>query len=157
MGMDWRQELGPVVKRLPRYGRLGMRIYREPSLGPIPRGLLLAAVAYSVSPLDLIPGVLIGVGQLDDLLFMLLAIERSLRLIPVERVPALFRSVGLHPDNLRRDIQVVRKLAVFLGYQGGRLAWGALKGGGRLVWQTGRGTWRLGRNTWRWARKIRQR
>jgi uncharacterized membrane protein YkvA (DUF1232 family) len=44
--------------------------------------LLLAIVAYAVSPIDLIPDFVPGIGLLDDILLLPVAIALTLRMIP---------------------------------------------------------------------------
>jgi uncharacterized membrane protein YkvA (DUF1232 family) len=40
--------------------------------------MLVAGVAYLLSPIDLVPGIIPGLGQLDDLAFVLLALKSAL-------------------------------------------------------------------------------
>jgi len=48
--------------------RLGWRLLRDPRVAPRARWMVPAGVVlYLVSPLDLVPDVLLGIGQLDDL------------------------------------------------------------------------------------------
>lgn len=48
--------------------RLGWRILRDPRVPAFPKWLMpAAAVIYALSPVDLIPDFLLGLGQLDDL------------------------------------------------------------------------------------------
>jgi uncharacterized membrane protein YkvA (DUF1232 family) len=62
--------------------RLALRLMREPSVPVLTRALPLLAVIYLISPLDFIPDVLPGLGQLDDLGVIVLALELFLKLCP---------------------------------------------------------------------------
>lgn len=48
----------------------------------------IVALIYLISPIDLIPDVLIGLGQADDLAIILFALGLFLRVAPPERVAA---------------------------------------------------------------------
>jgi len=71
-----------VVKRLPRYLRLAMALIRDDRV-PAPAKVALAVGgAYTVSPIDAIPGFIPVAGQLDDLIVLLVAIREALVLSP---------------------------------------------------------------------------
>ena len=59
------------------------------------RALVLAALAYLINPLDVIPDALVGIGLTDDLAVMALALERASRYV----TPAIRRRAKeLAPD-----------------------------------------------------------
>ncbi len=67
--------------------RLAWRLYRDPRVPGLVKGIVPALVAlYIVSPIDLIPDVMLGIGQLDDLgllsVSLLIAIATLKRLAP---------------------------------------------------------------------------
>jgi len=45
------------------------------------RALVVAALAYLINPLDLVPDALVGIGLTDDLAVMALALERASRYV----------------------------------------------------------------------------
>jgi len=65
------------------------------------RALVVAALAYLINPIDLIPDALVGIGLTDDLALMALALERASRYV----TPAIRRRAEqLAPDWLgKRD------------------------------------------------------
>lgn len=65
------------------------------------RALVVAALAYLINPIDLIPDALVGIGLTDDLAVMALAMERASRYV----TPAIRRRAKqLAPDWLgKRD------------------------------------------------------
>ncbi len=65
-----RESLQHSIDDLPVYRRawLAWNLYRDPRVSPgLKRAITAGAFAYVVSPIDVIPDLLLGVGQLDDL------------------------------------------------------------------------------------------
>lgn len=75
------KEVRATLAREIRVYRLIMRHDRTPRLT---RWLLGAALAYAVSPLDLIPDWVPLAGHLDDILIVPLLVWLSLRFVPAE-------------------------------------------------------------------------
>jgi len=68
------------------HARLAVRLVREPRVPALFKGLPIAALLYVISPLDFIPDVIPVLGQLDDISFMLIALEGFLKLCPESAV-----------------------------------------------------------------------
>lgn len=62
---------------------------RDPAVPWLAKALALAALAYALSPIDLIPDVIPVLGQVDDLILVPVLIWAALRLIPVDLRVAL--------------------------------------------------------------------
>lgn len=62
--------------------RLVARLWREPRVPVIYKVIPVLALLYLISPIDAIPDFIPGLGQLDDLGVVLLAMELFLRLCP---------------------------------------------------------------------------
>jgi len=109
--------LGPymaMVTRLPAYARLGADLARDPDVPAVAKASLIAAGAYAISPIDLVPGFIPVAGQLDDLAALLLAIRLAIRLSPKEvAVPHLERS-GLTAQQLDQDLGAVRDATIWI-------------------------------------------
>lgn len=71
------------LRSLVAQGRLALRLLREPRV-PMPlKSVPLLAFLYVVSPIDLVPDFIPGLGQLDDLGIILAALELFVRLSPI--------------------------------------------------------------------------
>ncbi len=84
----WRLTIGlfALLRRLPYFPqvvRLVWRLWRDPRVPLLLKGMLLAVAFYVLSPLDLLPDFLFPVlGELDDLTLLCLAIHAFLRWCP---------------------------------------------------------------------------
>jgi uncharacterized membrane protein YkvA (DUF1232 family) len=70
----------------PRLIKLLVRLMRDPRVQPRSKAVLLVTVGYLVSPIDIIPDMVPGVGQLDDLIIVAFALDHLLNRIPEELV-----------------------------------------------------------------------
>jgi uncharacterized membrane protein YkvA (DUF1232 family) len=82
--------------RLPRYLRLYVRLMGDARVPVRLKLIVVAALAYLISPIDLTPDLLVPVlGQLDDALVLWLAFRAFVRLCPPRVVAEHSRLVGL--------------------------------------------------------------
>src|SRR5262245_7771547 len=73
-----REETLEILRRLPAYARLAYGLSLEPDLPRMRRIAILGAFAYLVSPIDAIPGLIPVIGQIDDVLVVLLTLRFAL-------------------------------------------------------------------------------
>lgn len=66
--------------------RLAWRLLRDPLVPTWPKLVPLAALAYVLFPLDFVPDVFIGLGQLDDVAVLLLGLKTFIASCPAEIV-----------------------------------------------------------------------
>jgi uncharacterized membrane protein YkvA (DUF1232 family) len=70
----------------PRLIKLLARLMRDPRVQPRSKAVLLITVAYLMSPIDVIPDMVPGVGQLDDIIIVAFALDHLLNRIPEDLV-----------------------------------------------------------------------
>jgi uncharacterized membrane protein YkvA (DUF1232 family) len=72
-----------ALLRLPNLVTLHTRLFRDPRVPLFPKALVVAAIAYALSPLDLLPDFSIpGIGYIDDVALILLAFRAFVPLCP---------------------------------------------------------------------------
>jgi uncharacterized membrane protein YkvA (DUF1232 family) len=75
-----------MLRALWRDVRLAARLLREPRVPNWAKAALPVALLYVVSPVDLLPDMIPGLGQLDDLALLYAAVKVFLRLSPPSAV-----------------------------------------------------------------------
>lgn len=76
--------LGRLVIRLPTYARIVWGIVRDPRTPIGLKGMLVAALAYVLLPVDIIPDAIPIIGQADDLTVLLLVLDLFIANAPDE-------------------------------------------------------------------------
>jgi uncharacterized membrane protein YkvA (DUF1232 family) len=99
--------LAGTVARLPRYVKLAQALAREPALSARHKAALSLGLGYVALPVDLIPGVIPVLGQLDDLAALLLGLRHALRACPPEVARAHLARAGLAETALDADLRTV--------------------------------------------------
>lgn len=132
-----REEFGALVRRLPAYARLAWALAMDPRLSKARRAVVLAGAAYVISPIDLVPGVVPVLGQLDDLAIALGVIRFALDGLKPEYRAERLAAAGLSEQALSADIATTRAIAAWLARSGiragRRLASAAADAGGRAA------------------------
>jgi len=102
--------LGRLVLKLPTYARVVWGILRDPRTPIGLKGLLAAALAYVVFPVDLIPDAIPILGQADDLTVLLLVLDLFIQNAPADvRAEHTTRARNGTAD-LDRDLAALRGL-----------------------------------------------
>ena len=101
-----------IVRRLPKYGKLVWLLVKDPELPGKQRVALTAAVGYSVSPIDAVPGIIPVVGQLDDLAIVLYTVRWVLNSLPVDKAHRYLTDAGLTVHVIDEDFDLVRDSGV---------------------------------------------
>ena len=71
-----RSSLVRTIRRIPDYLRLLFGMMRDARVSALDRGLVVAAIAYVISPLDVIPDVIPFLGQVDDVFLVVTTLTR---------------------------------------------------------------------------------
>ena len=129
--------LGPTIRRLPRYLRLGRALVTDRALSRRRKAALAAGLAYLASPVDLVPGLIPVLGQLDDLAAVLLACRYALRGLPAPAAAAHLGAAGLTTTDLDRDLAAVKSAAAWTVESAARTSW-------RAAWLAARTAARVG-------------
>jgi uncharacterized membrane protein YkvA (DUF1232 family) len=75
-----------VIRHLPDFTRLYWRLFRDPRVSVWPKALLVAGMAYVLSPIDLVPDALPVIGQVDDVVLLIALCRLFVYLCPEEVV-----------------------------------------------------------------------
>jgi uncharacterized membrane protein YkvA (DUF1232 family) len=128
-----RERVAETLHRLPAYLRLAWRLARDPLISKARRATVVAAAGYLVSPVDLVPGFIPVVGQLDDIAFAIAALKVALSgLDPVRRQEHL-ASVGLADDDLARDLRTLGATSAWMVRAGARTTGRVARQGGKAA------------------------
>jgi uncharacterized membrane protein YkvA (DUF1232 family) len=136
------EAFGALLKRVPRYGRLALALGGDPSIAKARRAAVLAGAAYLISPIDLVPGIIPVLGQLDDLLVVMLALKVALDGLEPARRRRHLVAVGLTEDDLAADVRTIGSTTAWVGRRGVRIGAHAAAVGARAA---GRATLAAGR------------
>jgi uncharacterized membrane protein YkvA (DUF1232 family) len=135
--------LAGTVRRLPNYVNLAQALAREGALSPAHKALLGLGIAYVASPVDLIPGVIPVLGQLDDLAALLLGLKQALAACPAEVARAHVRRAGLAETALDADLRTIAVVGVWIVGRTATAGARLLRGSLRLLGHTALGAARL--------------
>lgn len=105
--------LAGAAARIPRYLNLAQRLLRDPSVSTPRKTALGLGVLYVALPVDLIPGIIPILGQLDDLGALFLGLRTALRGCSPESARAHLASAGLSETALDADIRTVQVVGVW--------------------------------------------
>ncbi len=74
--------LGQLMRTL----RLVWRLMQDPRVPGLPKLIIPAAILYVLSPIDLVPDMILGLGQIDDVAILFLSISFFIELCPPDVV-----------------------------------------------------------------------
>lgn len=104
-------DITPVLKRFSLYGKLIYDIFKTLNLTKRQKLILGAGLAYFVSPIDLIPGFIPVLGQLDDIIVALTVLIKILKeLSPADRNSYLDK-FQLTLETIEDDLGMAKELA----------------------------------------------
>lgn len=82
------------VRSLIRQARLAWRLLRDPRVSPVTKLIPPATLVYLLFPIDVVPDLALGLGQLDDAAVILLGVKIFIELCPPDVVQEHLRDLG---------------------------------------------------------------
>lgn len=128
-----RSEYTALLKRFPAYAGLAKGLFTEARLTKTQKLTLGAGLGYLASPVDLIPGVIPVVGQLDDILVLLMCIRKVLRDFDAQKSEELLTARGLTHQQIDSDIALVGDTLKAVAKKTASVAWGGLSRVGKAA------------------------
>ena len=133
-----REAWASLTRHAAGYLRLTAALLRDPAVSKHRRAALLAAAAYFASPIDLIPGIVPVLGQVDDLAVAMLAIRLALNALEPSRRQMHLAAAGLSDETLHEDLVATGRLAAWTARAGARTGLRIGRGALRVTVRTGR-------------------
>jgi uncharacterized membrane protein YkvA (DUF1232 family) len=106
--------LKPILGRMPLYYRLMYMVMADPAVRKRHKALLSAGLLYAISPIDLVPGIIPVIGQMDDIIVALSTLLKVLKRIPAGHRGDLLSNAGLRLETLESDLEAAKSVALFL-------------------------------------------
>lgn len=102
------RDIFSIIEKLPGYSKLLFKLYRSKGISMRHKLTLSVGIAYSLSPIELIPGIIPVAGQLDNLLVMLRCLEKVLDKADPEITGPYLEEAGITPEEIKEDIRLVK-------------------------------------------------
>jgi len=99
----------PLASRAPIYGRLIAELAVDGRVPWSRKAILGIAVAYVMSPIDLIPDFIPFISRVDDVMVTIIAIDLFLEGVPRELMIEKMYTLGIDGRELERDMEAARR------------------------------------------------
>jgi uncharacterized membrane protein YkvA (DUF1232 family) len=100
----------PLADRLPAHARILVGLLGDPRVPAARKAMLVGAVGYAVSPLDLVPDRIPLIGIFDDVIVAALAVDAFLAGVPDEAIDDQLAGAGLARAAFDEDVRRLRHL-----------------------------------------------
>jgi uncharacterized membrane protein YkvA (DUF1232 family) len=110
-----KQAIKRIVARLPSYIKLIYRLYRDDKVPDDAKLKLSLALGYNISPIDLIPGFIPLVGQIDNVYFSLVLLKKALEACDAEVAERHLKECRLDMNTINGDIDMSLQLMKYVG------------------------------------------
>jgi uncharacterized membrane protein YkvA (DUF1232 family) len=104
---DLKQKALDLLLFLPRMAKLLGKIAADPEVSGNDKALVLAALAYLASPIDLVPDFIPVIGELDDIYLVSLVLLRLMNRVGPEKLQAYWDG----PENIVALVERVSEVA----------------------------------------------
>ncbi len=95
--------------------------------------ILSTGLVYLASPIDLIPGFIPVLGQLDDILVLLLCLRQVVREYDEEKVDQMLAAQDLSREQIDEDIVLVKETMKAIAKKTASVVWGGLSRAGQAA------------------------
>jgi uncharacterized membrane protein YkvA (DUF1232 family) len=99
-----------VITLIPNFLKLLFRLFKDGRVPAAEKAFLLGAIAYVISPIDLLPDVIPFLGQVDDLYLVSLTLLRLLNRTPAEVIRQYWDGGG----DIARIVSRIAQAATFI-------------------------------------------
>jgi uncharacterized membrane protein YkvA (DUF1232 family) len=99
----------PLVARAPLYGRLLVELMLDRRVPATRKAIVGVAMAYVVSPVDLVPDFIPIISRLDDFAALVVSLDLLLEGVPKEVMLEKMYQLGIDGRELERDMASVRR------------------------------------------------
>ncbi|HEX4947294.1 MAG TPA: DUF1232 domain-containing protein [Blastocatellia bacterium] len=99
-----------VIYLIPNFLKLLFRLFKDGRVPAAEKAFLLGAIAYVITPIDLLPDVIPFVGQVDDLYLVSLTLLRLLNRTPAEVIRQYWEGGG----DIARIVSRIAQAATFI-------------------------------------------
>lgn len=103
---DYNRDICSVIEKLPNYSKLMIKLYKSKYMRKRQKLLLSAGIAYSLSPIELIPGIIPVAGQLDNLIVMLRCLKKVLESTDAELRESYLKEADMTIEEINEDIRI---------------------------------------------------
>jgi uncharacterized membrane protein YkvA (DUF1232 family) len=110
-----RHRIAALGRRMPAYLRLSWRLAKDPLLSKARRAAVVGAAGYLASPIDLVPGVIPLLGQLDDIAVAIAALRIALAGLSFDQRQVHLEAVGLRDQDLADDLRTIGATTAWIG------------------------------------------
>lgn len=104
--MNNKRDICSVIEKLPNYSKLMIRMYKSHYIRRKHKLLLSAGIAYSISPIELIPGIIPVAGQLDNLIVILRCLKKVLKSSDAEIREKYLKEARITFEEIDEDIKI---------------------------------------------------
>ncbi|HYF83069.1 MAG TPA: YkvA family protein [Clostridia bacterium] len=114
MGNEER-DIFSIIGKLPCYSKLLFKLYKSRDIRRKHKVLLSMGIAYSLSPIELIPGIIPVAGQLDNIIVMLRCLKKVLNATDVEIRNKYLDEAGVTMEDISEDILLTKETLKSIG------------------------------------------
>jgi uncharacterized membrane protein YkvA (DUF1232 family) len=123
---------------MPSYVKLMYRLFKDKAVPDNAKRNLTLALGYNISPIDLIPGFIPVIGQIDNVYITIVLLKRAILSCPPEIARKHLIDADVCMDEIDQDIATARELMKEVGKI-------VLKTTGKVLQLSAKGLYRLGK------------